>query len=158
MEGRPAEDEVDGRGEDAPASDAVAAVPERGRDLLYLALALVMANEAVFTFFVIAQDSAALTAQLGRFALKAGLAYMTGQGFSIPRWVLVVLVAAAIVAGPFALADAWRSGDMGFTAILTATFLAYVAAGWLLVFSRDVSDFIRHRRFRRQQEWLTPGG
>lgn len=127
---------------------------ERGRDLLLLALALVIINEAIFTFYVIAEDSAALTAQMGRFALKAGMAYMTWQGYAISRWILAFLVGAAIVAGPFALSDAFRSGNMIFTAILTATFVAYVASGWLLVFARDVADFITHRRYLREQEWL----
>jgi hypothetical protein len=125
--------------------------PERGRDLLLLALALVIANEAIFTFYVIAEDSAALTAQMGRFALKSGMAYLTWQGFGLSRWILVFLVAAAVVAGPFALADAWQSGAPAFAVILTATFVAYIAAGWLLALSPDVSRFIAHRRREREQ-------
>jgi hypothetical protein len=129
------------------------AVDERGRDLTLLALAIVIVNEAVFTgYIVLAQDQHVLVAQAGRFALKAGLAYLTWQGFMISRWVLVLLVAAAIVAGPWALADAFAAGVTASALILTLTVIGYVVAGWLLAFSPAVAGFIRQRRDLRNRD------
>ncbi|CAN5641765.1 hypothetical protein BH23GEM9_BH23GEM9_06790 [soil metagenome] len=127
-------------------------VDERGRDLTLLALGLVIVNEAIFTAYVVAQDQHALVAQMGRFALKAGLAYLTWQGFSLSRWVLVVLVGAAIIAAPWALADAYREGPPLFALILSLTVAAYVVSGWLLALSPAVARFIRHRARLRNRD------
>jgi hypothetical protein len=139
-----------------PADDAAAHGPldpprapggERGRDLTLLALALVLVNEAIFTAqIVLAQEPNVLVAQAGRFAVKAGLAYMTWQGFALPRWLLAFLAAVAAAAGPWALRDAYAAGFGPWQAVLTATVVGYVAATWLLIGSRDVSAFLRHRR------------
>jgi hypothetical protein len=125
---------------------------ERGRDLTLLALGLVIVNEAVFTAFVVAQDHDALVAQVGRFALKAGLAWLAWQGFALSRWILVALVAAAILAAPWALRDAFRDASPGFALLLSATVVAYVVAGWLLALSPDVSRFVRQRSEQRNRD------
>jgi hypothetical protein len=127
---------------------------ERGRDLTLLALALIVINEGIFTAFVIAQDQDAIVAQAGRFALKAGLAWLTWQGFVISRWVLVLLVGAALLAAPWALRDAFAGGISPFALVLTATVAAYAAAGWLLAFSPHVSAFIRQRAVLRNRDVL----
>lgn len=128
------------------------ATDEKGRDLTLLALAIIIINEAIFTGYVVTQDQDALVAQAGRFALKAGMAWLTWQGFTLSRWILVVLVAAAIVAAPWALIDAWRAGTFGFAAVMTATVAGYLVAGWLLAFSADVGRFIRQRAEARQRD------
>jgi hypothetical protein len=145
-----------------PADDAAAHGPldparapggERGRDLTLLALALVLVNEAIFTAqIVLAQEPNVLVAQAGRFAVKAGLAYMTWQGFALPRWLLAFLAAVAAAAGPWALRDAYAAGFGPWQAVLTATVVGYVAATWLLIGSRDVSAFLRHRRDLRDRD------
>jgi drug/metabolite transporter (DMT)-like permease len=125
---------------------------ERGRDLALLALGIIIINEAIFTAYVLAQDRDALVAQAGRFALKAGMAYLTWQGFALSRWILVVLVAAAIIAAPWALADAYARGPLSFALILTATVAGYLVAGWLLALSADVSRFVRDRAELRNRD------
>jgi hypothetical protein len=125
---------------------------ERGRDLTLLGLGLVIVNEAIFTAFVVAQDHDSLVAQIGRFALKAGLAWLTWQGFALSRWILVALVAAAIVAAPWALSDAFREASFGFALLLSVTVVAYVVAGWLLALSPAVSRFVRQRGEQRNRD------
>jgi hypothetical protein len=136
----------------APAETPLAEPDERGRDLTLLALAIVVVNEAVFTGFVLAEEPQALVAQAGRFALKAGLAWLTWQGFTVSRWILVVLVGAAIVAAPWALADAYGGGLSVTAVVITATVAAYVAAGWLLAFTPAVGRYIRYRGELRNRD------
>jgi hypothetical protein len=117
---------------------------ERGRDLTLLALMLILAVEAAFLLLDLAQGGE-LVRGAGRFALLAGLSYMTWQGFQFSRWVLVALVGAAVAFAPWAVADAFRAG-LTAGAVHAAGAAAYLAGGLLLSFSRDVSSFLRHRR------------
>jgi hypothetical protein len=126
---------------------------ELARDLTLLALAIVIVNEAIFTAHIVfAQEEHVLVAQAGRFAVRAGLAYMTWQGFAWSRWVLAILVAVPAVAGPWQLASAYADGVTPFALLLTATVIGYFAATWLLVGSRRVGAFLRYRRQLRDME------
>lgn len=125
---------------------------ERGRDLTLLALGLVIINEAVFTAYVVAQQPEALVAQAGRFALKAGMAWLTWQGFALSRWILVVLVGAALIAAPWALADAWSAGIDTYALVLAASVAAYGVAGWLLALSPDVARYVKQRAELRNRD------
>jgi hypothetical protein len=145
-----------------PRSDAPAPVSagapdpptELGRDLTLLALGLVMLVEGVFlTVDVVAQGQSVLVRGAGRFALMAGLCYMTWQGFAVSRWVLVVLIAAAVAAAPLVLGAAFREGPA--LALLHAGGAAgYLVAGVLLAGSGKVAAFLRHRRALRNADTL----
>lgn len=130
------------------------APPEHGRDLTLLALGIIVVNEVAFTAQIVATGADnVLVAQAGRLAIKAGLAYMTWQGFVWPRWMLVFLAGVAALTGPWALADAYRdAGATAWTIIMTAIVAGYFVATWLLAGSRPVSAFLRHRRALRDAE------
>jgi hypothetical protein len=128
---------------------------ERGRDLALLALGLVMTVEAIFLVAdVLAQGQHVLVRGAGRFALMAGLAYMTWQGFMLSRWILVVLVAAAVAAAPWVLGTAFREGPAHLALLHAAGAAAYLAAGVLLAGARDVAAFLHHRRALRGSDTL----
>jgi hypothetical protein len=140
---------------DPPASgpDRPSDPGELARDLTLLALAIVIVNEAIFTAqIVFAQEEHVLVAQAGRFAVRAGLAYMTWQGFTWSRWVLAILVAVPAVAGPWQLASAYADGVTPYALLITATVIGYFAATWLLVGSRRVGAFLRYRRELRDAD------
>jgi 4-amino-4-deoxy-L-arabinose transferase-like glycosyltransferase len=139
----------------APGNAGAPAPPtELGRDLTLLALGLVMVVEGVFlTVDVVAQGQSVLVRGAGRFALMAGLCYMTWQGFAVSRWVLVVLIAAAVAAAPVVLGAALREGHA--VALLHAGGAAgYLVAGVLLAGSGKVAAFLRHRRALRNVDTL----
>jgi hypothetical protein len=123
---------------------------ERGRDLTLLALMLILAVEAAFLLLDLAQGGE-LVRGAGRFALMAGLSYMTWQGFYFSRWVLVALVGAAVLFAPWAVAAAFQAG---FTAgaVHAAGAAGYLAGGVLLSVFGDVSAFIGHRRDLRARD------
>jgi hypothetical protein len=129
-------------------------VDERGRDLTLLALAIVIVIEGAFALLTVlagAGDRLVLTA--GRFALITGMAYMTYQGFAVPRWVLVALVAfAGVVGGPVGIYIALTGGNVGQAVIAAVGMAGYVAAGWLLALSPAVAGFIRQRRDIRNRD------
>lgn len=132
-----------------------APVSENGRDLTLLALALVMAVEAAFLAAdVVAQGTGVLVRGAGRFALMAGLAYMTWQGFVVSRWVLVALIAAAVVTAPWVIAETLQGGVSAWALLHVAGAAGYLAAGLLLAGSRPVATFIRHRRDVRARDTL----
>jgi hypothetical protein len=121
--------------------------PERGRDLTLLALTLVLAVEAAFLASDVAtHGSQVLVRGAGRFALIAGLSYMTWQGFVVSRWVLVALVGAAVLFAPWALSGAFEGGVSAGAVLHIAGAAGYLVAALLLSVSGDVSAFIRHRR------------
>jgi hypothetical protein len=98
-----------------------------------------------------AGDRLVLTA--GRFALITGMAYMTYQGFAVPRWVLVALVGfAGVVGGPVGIYIAVTGGNVGQAVIAAVGMAGYVAAGWLLALSPAVAGFIRQRRDIRNRD------
>jgi hypothetical protein len=139
------------RADSPPAGQAP--LPERARDLTLLALGIIVINEAVLTAqIVVSGEENVLVAQAGRLAVKAGLAYMTWQGFGWPRWMLALLAAVAALTGPWALAHAWRDGATPWSLLLTVIVAGYFVATWLLVGSRTVSRFLAHRRELRDRE------
>jgi hypothetical protein len=127
---------------------------ERGRDLLLLALGLVMLIEGLFAGVTIAGGHPAPVANVGRFALLAGMSYMTWQGFPVSRWILVVLAGVAALAGPSQVLQAVSGGRPLWAAVLAATVVGYAAASWLLAANRDVADYIEHRRYLRNTDLL----
>jgi hypothetical protein len=141
----------------APASELREDAPptERGRDLTLLALGLVMAVEGTFLVAdVLAQGQHVLVRGAGRFALMAGLCYMTWQGFALSRWILVILVAAAVAAAPWVLGAAFREGPASLALLHSAGAVAYLIAGVLLAGSGAVATFLRHRRVLRGRDTL----
>jgi hypothetical protein len=146
-------DDPDGQADPAdPADPAAALFTERGRDLLLLALGIVLLNEAIFAAVAIARGHPAPVANLGRFTMLAAMSWMTWQGFAFSRWVLVILVAAAVLTGPGQLLHAWREETPLWAALLTLTVAGYILAGWLLAFDAGVSRAIRHRRILRERD------
>lgn len=128
---------------------------ERGRDLTLLALAIVLAVEAAFLAAdVLAQGSHVLVRGAGRFALMAGLAYMTWQGFFMARWVLVLLIAAPVIAAPWIIGPILSDGAAGSVVLHTAGAAGYLVAGLLLAVYPDVASFLRHRRDLRERDAL----
>jgi hypothetical protein len=142
---------------DAPAPGSVGAPApptELGRDLTLLALGLVMMVEGMFlTVDVVAHGQSVLVRGAGRFALMAGLCYMTWQGFAVSRWVLVVLIAAAVAAAPMVLGAALREGP-AFVLLHAGGAAGYLVAGVLLAGSGKVAGFLRHRRALRDADTL----
>jgi hypothetical protein len=130
------------------AASTTAGFTERGRDLTLLALAIVVIIEgalALLTVFAGAGDRLVLTA--GRFALITGMAYMTYQGFAVPRWLLVVLAGfAAVVGGPHGLHLAITAGSPGQAVLVAVSMTGYATAAWLLAGSPAVRAYLRYRR------------
>jgi hypothetical protein len=138
-----------------PGSDTGApAFAERGRDLLLLALALIMVIEGLFAAVTIAGGHPAPVANIGRFALLAGLSYMTWQGFPVSRWILVLLAGVAALAGPWQVLEAISGGRPVWAAVLACTVAGYAAACWLLAAHRDVADYLAYRRHVRNTDML----
>jgi hypothetical protein len=131
-------------------------VNERGRDLTLLALALVLLVEAAFLVTdVLAQGQQVLVRGAGRFALLAGISWMTWQGFTVSRWILVAMLALFVAAAPLAIGAALSAGGSTGMLVLTAAGAAgYLAAGLLLAGSRDVAAFLRQRRVLRGSDAL----
>jgi hypothetical protein len=128
-------------------------VTERGRDLTLLALGLFALVEGAFLVTDVAlQGMPVLVRGAGRFALIAGMSYMTWQGFAIPRWVLVVLAAAAVLAAPVVLRDAFSTGPFSLALLHAAGAAGYAVSGVLLAGSREVAAFLRHRRELRNAD------
>jgi hypothetical protein len=140
-------DESVGRGDAADTPDGERPGFEKGRDLTLLALAIVVAVEGAFALYtVMAGAEGRLVLSAGRFALIAGLAYMTWQGFAFPRWILVVLVGFAVFGGPIALRMAASEGTTLQLLLLTVSVAGYAVTGWLLAFSAPVREFLSQRR------------
>jgi hypothetical protein len=127
---------------------------EKGRDLLLLALALVMATEALFAAVTIAGGHPAPVANIGRFALLSGMSYMTWQGFPISRWILVLLTGVAALAGPAQVLQAVQAGSIRWALVLGATVVGYALSCYLLAANRDVAGYIVHRRHLRDRDML----
>jgi hypothetical protein len=139
--------------EDANASpEELALFSERGRDLLLLALALVLMNEALFAGVAVAGGHPAPVANLGRFTMLAAMSYMTWQGFSISRWILVILAAVAALVGPSQILEAFAGGRPFWGLLLALTAAGYALAFYLLAFQGDVGRFIRHRHLLRERD------
>jgi hypothetical protein len=133
--------------------DPEPAALEQGRDLTLLALALVLINEGMYIAWAVFAEQIGFVAQAGRFTMLAAMCYMTWQGFTLSRWILILLVCAAILAAPLALSQAL--GSSPFVAVLVVIGAAgYVVAAWLLIRSQPVAAFLRHRRDLRDSEIL----
>lgn len=137
---------------DEPTAEELALFSERGRDLLLLALALLLFNEALFAGVAITGGHPAPVANVGRFTMLAAMSYMTWQGFSISRWVLVILAVVAALVGPTQVVEALSGGRTLWAGVLALTAAGYALAFFLLAFQRDVSAFIRHRRLLRDRD------
>ncbi|HSJ23324.1 MAG TPA: hypothetical protein VK929_01485 [Longimicrobiales bacterium] len=142
----------DAAGHDEPGAEELALFSERGRDLLLLALALVLANEALFAGVTIAGGHPAPVANVGRFTMLAAMSYMTWQGFSISRWILVILAAVAAIVGPAQVLESLSAGRPLWAAVLALTGAGYALSFFLLAFQGDVARFIRHRRLLRDRD------
>jgi uncharacterized membrane protein len=128
-------------------SSSAPPVSERGRDLTLLALGLIVAIEGLFAALSVAWGlEGRLVLSMGRFALISGMAYMTWQGFAFPRWLLVALVAFAVIGGPIAVWSAMATGGVREALLPAFTMLGYAAAGALLVLSPEVRSFLAQRR------------
>jgi hypothetical protein len=127
---------------------------ERGRDLTLLALGVFVAVEAAFlvTHMILLNSMAALVLGAGRFAFISAMAYMAGQGFPIPRWLLVVLAAVWVLVAPAGVHSALSEGLVVLALVNGAGALGYAVAGVLLAGSRDVGAFLRHRRALRNAD------
>jgi hypothetical protein len=131
---------------DTPLPQEDSAAGERGRDLALLALAIVVVIEGVFAALTVLADvEGRLVLSMGRFALISGLSYMTWQGFALPRWVLTVLAAFAVIGGPVAIHAAVQAGSTALALLAAVAMLGYAAAVALLVLSADVRAFLRQR-------------
>jgi hypothetical protein len=130
-----------------------AGVTERGHDLTLLALGLFVAVEGAFLVTdVMLQGTTVLVRGAGRFALIAGMSYMTWQGFAVSRWLLVVLAAAAVLAAPVVLRAAFSEGPVSLAVLHAAGAAGYAVSGVLLAGSREVAAFLRHRRDLRNAD------
>jgi hypothetical protein len=120
---------------------------ERGRDLTLLALAIVVVIEGAFAAIsVFSGPEGRLVLSLGRFALISGMSYMTWQGFAFPRWILVVLLAFAVIGGPVAVYAALTAGRVFQAAALALSMAGYAVAAVLLALSPAVRDFLAAQR------------
>jgi hypothetical protein len=124
---------------------------ERGRDLMLLALALVVVVEGSFAAYAAVRAEGTLAAGAGRFALISGMSWMTWQGFAFSRWLLVVLAGFAAVGAPLAIRTAVQDGGMLEAMLMGVAGLGYAAAALLLAVSHDVGEYARARRRERDQ-------
>jgi hypothetical protein len=145
---------MDGQQEMQEQHEDLVLFSERGRDLLLLALGLILINEAIFAGVAVAGGHPAPVANLGRFTMLAAMSYMTWQGFSISRWILVILAVVAALVGPAQVIEAFSGGRPLWGLVLSLAAAGYALSFYLLAFQGHVARFIVHRRLLRDRDMM----